>query len=141
MRWKTCLVLPITLTFCGLAARADDPRARAIAPFVDADALARRLIADQESAAEASQAVAPWFAALRKAGAREIYVLVALADVMSPTGSPPPVIVPLSEGAEAKAIGELLCGTGGVKGPVAWPTCATIHQAVFAGSNEALERA
>jgi hypothetical protein len=144
------------LTFCGLAARADDLRARAIAPFVDADViaigrldltkvdvdtLAHRLIADQESAAEAAQAVAPWFAALRKAGAREIYLLLALPDVMSPSGSPPPVIVPPSEGADAKAIGELLCGAGPVKGPVAWPTCATIHQAVFAGTNEALERA
>ena len=29
---------------------------------------------------------------------------------------------------------------GAVKGPVHWPTCATIHNAVFAGSNEALER-
>jgi hypothetical protein len=144
------------LTFCGLAAWADDPRARAIAPFVDADVvaigrvdltkvdvdvLARRLIADQESAAEASQAIAPWIAALRKAGARQIYLLVALHDVMSPANSAAPVIVPLSEGADAKTIGELLCGTGGVKGPVSWPTCATIHQAVFAGSNEALERA
>ena len=48
--------------------------------------------------------------------------------------------MPLGEGADAKAIGELLCGGGSVKGPVAWPTCATIHNAVFAGTNEALER-
>ena len=59
---------------------------------------------------------------------------------MNPTNSPPPVIVPLGEGADAKAIGELLCGGGAVKGPVAWPTCATIHNAVFAGCNEALDR-
>jgi len=146
----------VPITFCGLvAARADDPRARTIAPFVDADViaigrvdlekvdldkLAHRLVADQELAGEVSQAISPWVAALRKAGAREIYLLVTLPEVMPPHG-PPPVIVPLGEGADAKAIGELLCGGGAVKGPVAWPTCATIHKAVFAGSNEALERA
>src|SRR5205085_2931548 len=26
------------------------------------------------------------------------------------------------------------------KGPVSWPTCATVHNAVFAGSSEALDR-
>jgi prepilin-type processing-associated H-X9-DG protein len=58
---------------------------------------------------------------------------------MSPA-SAPPVIVPLGEGADAKAIGELLCGGGAVKGPISWPTCATLHKSVFAGCNEALDR-
>ena len=64
-----------------VAARVDDPRARTIAPFVDADViaigrvdlekvdvdkLARRLVADQEQAGEVSQAISPWVAALRK---------------------------------------------------------------------------
>ena len=43
---------------------------------------------------------------------------MALPDVMNPTNAPPPVIVPLGEGADAKTIGELLCGGAAVKGPV-----------------------
>jgi hypothetical protein len=63
-----------------------------------------------------------------------------LPEVLSTSTSPFPVIVPLGEGADAKAIGQLLCGGGTVKGPVTLPTCATVHNAVFAGTNEALER-
>ena len=76
---------------CGPGRR---PRARTIAPFLDADViaigrldlvkvdvdkLAHRLVADQELAGEMSQAISPWVAALRKAGAKEIYLLVDLA--------------------------------------------------------------
>lgn len=61
-------------------------------------------------------------------------------ELLSPTTSPFPVIVPFGEGADTKAIGQLLCGSGSVKGPVTLPTCATVHNAVFAGTNEALER-
>jgi prepilin-type processing-associated H-X9-DG protein len=153
---KKDLLLFFTLALFGLSpARADDPRASAIAPFVDADVialgrldlvkvdidkLAQRLVTDQEQAGEITQMLAPWVEALRKAGAREIYLLVALPDVLNPVHSPPPVIVPLAEGADAKAIGALLCGGGNVNGPIHFPTCATIHNAVFAGNNEALER-
>ena len=68
------------------------------------------------------------------------YLLGILPEVLSTSTSPFPVIVPLGEGADAKAIGQLLCGGGTVKGPVTLPTCATVHNAVFAGTNEALER-
>ena len=153
---KPMVFVLVPFALFGLAtARADDARSRTIAPFldndvfaigrldlakVDVDKLAHRLVADQEQAGEMSQTIAPWFAALRKAGAKEIYVLGVLPELMSPTNSPFPIIVPLGEGADAKAIGQLLCGGGSVKGPVTLPTCATIHNAVFAGSNEALER-
>jgi prepilin-type processing-associated H-X9-DG protein len=149
----TCLL--VSLLLCGLtSARVDDSRARTIAPFIDADViaigrldlvkvdvdkLARRLNPDPEESAEFSRAVSPWLGALRKAGAREIYLLLVMSEVMGSPSAPPPVIVPLGEGADAKAIGELLCGGGPVKGPIAWPTCATIKGAVFAGSNDALE--
>ena len=63
-----------------------------------------------------SQTIAPWFAALLKAGAKEIYLLGILHEVLSTSTSPFPVIVPLGEGADAKAIGQLLCGGGTVKG-------------------------
>ena len=78
-----------------------------------------------------------WFSALRKAGARESTCSWILPELLSPSASPFPRIVPLGEGTDAKAIGELLCGGGGDKGPVSWPTCATVHNAVFAGSSEA----
>jgi hypothetical protein len=87
-----------------------------------------------------AQTIAPWFAALRQAGAKGIYLLGILPELLSPSTSPFPVIVPIGEGADAKAIGQLLCGSGSVKGPVTLPTCATVHNAVFAGTNEALER-
>ena len=82
---KTMFSMFIVFALGGLvAARADDPRAGAVAPFVDADViaigrldlvkvdvdkLAHRLVTDPEQAGEVSQAVAPWAAALRKAGA------------------------------------------------------------------------
>ncbi len=153
---KPMIFVLVPFVLCGLAiARADDARTRSIALFldndvfaighvdlarVDVDKLAHRLVADQEQAGEMAQKIAPWFEALRKAGAKELYVLGILPELLSPSGSPFPIIVPLGEGADAKAIGQLLCGGGSVKGPVTLPTCATVHTAVFAGTNEALER-
>ena len=154
MKRLVLVVIPFALV--GLTtARADDARARAIAPFldndvfavgrldlakIDVDKLAHRLVADQERAGELSQSITPWFTALRKAGAKELYVLGILPELLSPSSSPFPIVVPLGEGADAKAIAQLLCGEGPVKGPVTFPTCATLHNAVFAGTNEALER-
>ncbi|AMV39276.1 hypothetical protein [Planctomyces sp. SH-PL62] len=61
----------------------------------------------------------PWVEALRKAGARELY-LVATLDDLPPGPTPPPTaLVPIEDGADAQAIGALLCGgpsTGG-RGP------------------------
>jgi Protein of unknown function (DUF1559) len=153
---KSTFFALVTFAFFGLAgARADDARSRAITPFLDNDVFAvgrldlekvdveklvHTLVTDQEQAGEMSQKIAPWIAALRKAGAKELYVLGILPELLSPSSSPFPLIVPLGEGADANAIGQLLCGAGGVKGPVALPTCATVHNAVFAGTNEALDR-
>ncbi len=154
MNKSNCIFIFIPLI--GLAtARADDARSRAITPFLDNDVFAvgrldlekvdveklvHRLVIDQEQAGEMSQKIAPWITALRKAGAKELYVLGILPELLSPSSSPFPLIVPLGEGADANAIGQLLCGAGGVKGPVTLPTCATVNNAVFAGTNEALDR-
>jgi hypothetical protein len=133
-------------------APAADARVQAIAPFIDreviavlhldlaaarVDELLPRLVRDQDGAAELSQRVAPWFAALRQAGARELFL------ILSPTDLPgtPSVVAPLGAAADAPAIGKLLCGGGEVKPPFSWPTCATLHHAVFAGTPDALERA
>jgi len=52
----------------------------------------------------------------------------------------PFVVVPLNPGADATAIGRLFCGGGNQPQPIAFPTCATIHNAVMAGTPAALER-
>jgi hypothetical protein len=78
-----------------------------------------------------------WSDALRRAGARELFVVVNLSD----WPGPPFVVVPLNEGADAAAIGRLFCGEGGAEPPpIRFPTCATIHHAVMAGTPAALER-
>ena len=154
MTWSLWLSIPFLL-FCLAEARADDPRTVPIAAFLDDDVtgvvridlakvdvekIAHRLAADPEQAAEISQAVSPWFAALKTAGAKDLYFLLNLTDMMNPEHAPPSAIVPLAPGVDARGIGQLLCGGANTKGPIAWPTCATVNNAVFAGSKEALER-
>src|SRR3954463_15851877 len=139
MKKAACVVLMLSLSVVSQA-RAEDARIRALTPFLDNDVLgvghvdltkvdleklAHCLIADKEQAGELVGTVTPWLSALRKAGAKEIYTLVILPELLSPSVSPFPAIVPLEQGADANAIGELLCGRGGAKGPVCWPTCAT----------------
>ncbi|APW60626.1 DUF1559 domain-containing protein [Paludisphaera borealis] len=143
------------LAFGVFDARAADSRAEAIAPFLDADVVvvcriniekfdvdtfAGRLVEDQASAALLTKNFGPWLAALRKAGARDLYLLATLEDLPPAGSSPPSAVVPLPPGVDAAAVGKLLCGGGDVAAPYAWPTCATVGQAVFAGSNEAVER-
>ena len=52
----------------------------------------------------------------------------------------PLVVVPLSPGADAAEIGRLFCGGGKEKPPIAFPTCATLHNAVVAGTSSAVDR-
>jgi prepilin-type processing-associated H-X9-DG protein len=137
------------------SSRAEEGRSRAITPFLDNDVigvghvdltkvdvekLARSLITDQEQGGEMVHTLSPWILSLRKAGARELYAIVVLPELLSPSRAPISIVVPLDEGADAKAIGEILCGGGAAKGTLSWPTCATVHNAVFAGTSEALER-
>src|SRR5439155_16155168 len=101
-----------------------ETRAKAVAPFldeqtigvghvdltrVDADAIAAKVIEyaklKEEDIAGPKKEVSDWLAAWRKAGVREIYVVVSLADV---PGLPPFVVVPLEGDADAKVIGETL---------------------------------
>ena len=147
-------VLPALLfvALCGSAStRADDARARAISPFLDDEVVAilhldltkvdlndllMRLFQDRDVAREYSEGLGPWFTELREAGAKELFLVASPADFPGL----PSAVVPLGDGADAKAIGKLLCGGGEAKPPVVWPTCATIHGAVFAGTPDALER-
>ena len=140
------------VALCGsTSARAEDARARAIAPFlddevvavlhldltkVDLDDLLTRLFQDRDAAREYSLELGPWFKELRKAGAEDMFLVVTPANFPAP----PSVVVPQGNGADATAIGRLLCGGGKAKSPIAWPTCATIRGAVFAGTPDSLER-
>ncbi len=151
--------MPSLLSFCLVATLIPplqaDPRAEAIAPFVgdevaavlhldltelDPNALARQVLEGVLEAREidaATESVNGWVESLRKAGAKDLYVLVDPLDLPNP----PSVIVPMVEGADAEAIGRVLCGEGEEPSAFfAWPTCATVKGAVFAGTDEALER-
>lgn len=103
------------------------------------DTFAGKLIEDKETAALVTKNFAPGLAALRDAGVRDLYVLARLEDFL-PTGrSLPSGVATLAPGADAAAVGRLLCGKGDVQLPFAWPACATVRGVVFAGSNEAVQ--
>jgi Protein of unknown function (DUF1559) len=101
-----------------------EARAKAVAPFLDEQTIAVghvdltrvdvSAIAEkaseyakltEEEVAGPKKKVGDWLAAWTKAGVRELYVVVSLADI---PGLPPLVVVPLEEGADAKSIGEAL---------------------------------
>jgi hypothetical protein len=106
---------------------------------LDLDDLADRVLSGVLEAGEIDEAkvgIVAWVEALRGAGAEALYVLV---DPMDLPGLPV-VVVPLAEGSDGEAIGRILCGDAEGEPPVAWPTCAIIRGAVFAGSDAALER-
>ena len=147
------VLMLLALTGAG-AAPPDDARTQAIAPFVgnevaivvrldlarlSVEATARRLLgrfANEHEITQASQSTTDWIAALRQAGAKELFIVVDPADLPGP----PIAVVPLAAGADARAIGQVLCGGGTAKPLFTWPTCATIHNAVFAGTTVALDR-
>src|SRR4051812_38207549 len=104
------------------AADAKGSQARMIAPFVGDDVVAvihldltkldvatlgRRLFsgfASAEDADETTKEVSRWFGALRKAGAKGLYLLANPTDFPGP----PVVVVSTAEGADAAEIGRLL---------------------------------
>jgi hypothetical protein len=147
------LLFPVILSSVGAAPPAD-PGVRAVAPFVTEDVLAvahfdlanlkvedaaQRLFGRSVKPDDLDAAVKPaaqWVSALKQAGAKDLFILVDPADIPGP----PVAVVPLAKGADSKAIGRILCGDGAVKPAIAWPTCATMHGAVFAGTTAALER-
>ncbi len=125
------------------------PEAEAITPFLgEDDSLV--VVIDLESIDPASLfgenvgipsvrgAIAPlvgWRDALVDAGADRLYVVANLLDMVDALF----VVVTTREGADAKEIGDILCGTAAPV-PFSWPTCAQVHGAVFAGTRDALER-
>jgi hypothetical protein len=131
----------------------DDPRARAVAPFLDPDVLAvvhldlahanlgaltARLAGEEPRGvvAEFSKGLLNWSERLKRAGVSEIYGIVSLDDMPGL----PVVVVPLTNGADGDQVGRILCGQAGTSVPIAFPACATIRDAVVAGTPQALER-
>ena len=86
--------------------------------------------------ADASKPLLAWSESLRRAGAKDLFVVVNASDMPGH----PVVVVPLTPGADAAEIGKLFCGGGKQPTPVHFPTCATLHNAVMAGTAAALDR-
>jgi hypothetical protein len=146
-----------SLMICALG-QAPDPRAvelrvKAIAPFVDSGvigvlhldltrgdfpAIVARLSGGQSPSpfADASKPLLAWSDSLRQAGAKELFVVINASDMPGP----PFAVVPLAPGADAAEIGRLFCGGGKLPPPVHFPTCATLHNAVMAGTAATLDR-
>ena len=134
---------------------ASDRLAQEIAPFLneevaivvhadleslDVDRIARPILGrlvDETEVGEGSGNFTKWVTALKQAGAKDLYILVNPVDMPGP----PIAIVPFGPGADANMIGQILCGGGKDKTRYSWPTCATIRNAVFAGTTAALDRA
>ena len=129
-------------------------RAKVIAPFLDEETIlvvrvdASRLSVDpilamaadwfpqakgdiQKAAAPAREALA----AFTRAGGREFYLVVSLADIslMTPHRLSPLVLVPLAPGADEKAVAAAI-------GPIGCEVHQRIGDVLFAGSRSALER-
>ncbi|MGP0067053.1 MAG: DUF1559 domain-containing protein [Isosphaeraceae bacterium] len=133
--------------------QAADSRARAIAPFVDSGVVAVvhldmtrgdiPAIVDRLSggripgpSTDASKVLIAWYDSLRRAGAKELFVVINAGDMPGL----PIVVVPLAPGSDAAEIGRLLCGDGQEPTPLRFPKCATVHNALMAGTAAALDR-
>ena len=146
-----------TVIFCSMGQAPDQPaletRTRAISPFMDSGVVAvlqldlaradlptlfGRLAAGQASGPfeDASKVVLTWSGRLRGAGARELFIIINAGDMPGL----PLVVVPLSQGADGAEIARLFCGGGKEKPPISFPTCATLHNALVAGTPTALDR-
>jgi hypothetical protein len=108
---------------------------------LDIEALARQLLSgvvdkgDREEADQRAAAASRWFAALRAAGAKRVYVLIDPTDFHAQ----PTAVVPLSDGVDAAAITRLLT-KGREPSRLTWPAVATINNAVVASTAAGLEQ-
>jgi prepilin-type processing-associated H-X9-DG protein len=150
------LSIPLAMLLA-IAAPAQDPAggtgAAAVAPFVgdevtlavhldlakwDVRASLRHVLgnlADEEDVSGVTKVVGDWVEALTQAGAKDLFVLVDLTDMPGL----PVVVVPLTGGADQKAIARVLSGVG-PNAPIRWPASETIRGAVVAGMPDAVAR-
>ena len=145
------------LLLCGSARAAAPPQS--LAPFLDDESIAvvrldltridipktiTRLLGPLDAPSRtpsgtfAAQVLATQRVAdeLRKAGASELFLILGINN--SPAASS--AVVPIAEGADATRIGELLCGKHTERPLQVSPAFAVMHGAVFAGTQEAIER-
>jgi prepilin-type processing-associated H-X9-DG protein len=129
-----------------------DARVQAIAPFVDNDVIAvlqidlvqtdlqglaaRVLSGSPPGVIDDAKKSVLWSESLRKAGAREVYFFLSMADMPGM----PFAVVPLAAGADSVQISRVF--KGGTKEPrlYGFPVCVTLHNAVVAGMPAALDR-
>ena len=86
-------------------------------------------LADEDELSSATKSIDGTVAALKAAGAKDLFLLFDPADFPGL----PAAVVPLSDGADAKAIATVLSG-GTPRNPFRWPASETIHGAVVAGT-------
>jgi len=129
------------------AEQAASTKATAIAPFVgeevavvvyldltkwDAQTFFRRVLgklAEEDDFSDATKAIDGTVAALKAAGAKDLFLLLDPADFPGLPGA----VVPLVDGADGKAIATVLSG-GTRRNPFRWPAAETIRGAVVAGT-------
>ena len=135
------------------AEQAASTQATAIAPFLgeevavvvhldltkwDAQTFFRRVLgklADEDDLSAGTKAIDRSVAALKAAGAKDLFLLVDPADMPGL----PAAVVPLVDGADGKAIAAALSG-GTPRNPFRWPASETIRAAVVAGTPARLAR-
>jgi hypothetical protein len=160
------LAVVLTLAF-GISAKAEeatpapDAQARMIAPFlspqtiavgyVRTDALDPAAIWQQITGIQGrkpsvalEKPINDWVAGFKKAGGRELYVVLDLADLPQ---NAPEVIVPLAREADPQPLIDFLQGSekkngegGGALLPFYFQVCEKVNGAIFCGSRQARER-
>jgi prepilin-type processing-associated H-X9-DG protein len=149
------LSIPMALLLAA-AAPMQDPastKAAAVAPFAheevavvvhidltkwDTQMFFRRVLgklADEDDLSAGTKLIDGSVAALKAAGAKDLFLLFDLADMPGL----PDAVVPLLDGADGKAIATVLSG-GERRSPFRWPASETIRGAVVAGTPASLAR-
>ena len=104
----------------------------------DAQTFFRRVLgklADEDDLNAGTKAIDSSVAALKAAGAKDLFLLLEPADMPGL----PAAVVPLVDGADGKAIATVLSG-GARRNPFRWPASETIRGAVVAGTPAGLAR-
>ncbi|SIO66916.1 Protein of unknown function [Singulisphaera sp. GP187] len=91
--------------------------------------------ADEADVSQSTKPVSDWVDALRKAGVKDLFLLV------DPTDLPgvPVLVIPLGDATDGRAVAKVLA-EGGPRGPGRWPNNETIRGALVAGSPAAIAR-
>jgi prepilin-type processing-associated H-X9-DG protein len=145
--------MALLLTVAVSAQEPADARAAAVAPFVgeevavvvhielarwDAQSFFRRAVsklADEDDLSAGTKLIDGSVAALKAAGAKDLFLLFEPADMPGL----PVAVVPMVDGADGKAIAAVLSG-GARRNPFRWPASETIRGAVVAGTPAGLAR-